>query len=30
MYGLAIGEAIGLRHALGLLLGGVAIYLIMS
>ena len=30
MYGLAIGEAIGLRHALGLLLGGVAIYLILS
>lgn len=30
MYGLAIGEAIGLRHALGLLLGVVAIYLILS
>ncbi len=30
MYGLAVGEVIGLRHALGLALGGVAIYLILS
>lgn len=30
MYGVAIGEAIGLRQALGLVLGGVAIYLILS
>ena len=30
IYGLAIGEAIGLRHALGLVLGGAAIYLILS
>jgi multidrug transporter EmrE-like cation transporter len=29
-YGFAIGEAIGLRHALGLVLGVAAIYLILS
>lgn len=30
LYGLAIGEAIGMRQAAGLLLGLVAIYLILS
>jgi len=29
-YGVAIGEVIGMRQALGLVLGGVAIYLILS
>ncbi len=30
MYGFAVGEVIGYRHALGLALGVVAIYLILS
>ena len=30
LYGLVIGEVIGLRQALGLVLGAVAIYLILS
>ena len=30
IYGVAIGEVIGMRHALGLVLGVVAIYLILS
>jgi multidrug transporter EmrE-like cation transporter len=29
-YGFAIGEVVGMRHALGLVLGAVAIYLILS
>ena len=30
LYGLAIGEVISGRHAIGLLLGGIAIYLILT
>ena len=30
IFGVMIGEAVGARHALGLVFGGVAIYLIMS
>lgn len=30
MYGFAVGEVIGYRHAIGLVLGVIAIYLILS